>query len=80
MYYSIDCKSNKNKLFCSVNLVFYILIKFLKQLGNYSVVLKDFAIDAEGLGLNSQAGQIRHSVANGSQLLRHFFGAALPRH
>ena len=63
----------------SVNLVFYILIKFLKKLGDYSVVLKDFAIDAEGLGLNSQAGQIGHSVANGSQPLRRFFGAGLPR-
>ena len=42
-------------------------------------MLKDFAIDAEGLGLNSQAGQVRHSVANGSQPLRRFFGAALPK-
>ena len=42
-------------------------------------MLKDFAIDAEGLGLNSQAGQVGHSVANGSQPLRRFFGAALPR-
>ena len=63
----------------SVNLVFYILIKFLKTPGDYSVVLKDLAINAEGLGLNSQAGQIEHSVANGSQPLRRFFGAALPR-
>ena len=45
----------------------------------YSVVLKDFAIDAKGLGLNSQAAQIGLSVANGSQSLRRFFGAALPR-
>ena len=42
-------------------------------------MLKDFAIDAEGLGLNSQAGQVGHSVANGSQPLRRFFAAALPR-
>ena len=42
-------------------------------------MLKDLAIDAEGLGFNSQAGQIKHSVANGSQPLRRFFfGAALP--
>ena len=58
---------------------FYILIKFLKKPGDYSVVLKDFAIDAESLGLNSQAGQVGHSVANGSQPLRRFFEAALPR-
>ena len=58
---------------------FLYLIKFLKKPGDYSVVLKDFAIDAEGLGLNSQAGQVEHSVANGSQPLRRFFGAMLPR-
>ena len=44
-----------------------------------SVVIKDIAIDAEGLGFNSQAGQIGHSVANGSPPLRRFFGAALPK-
>ena len=60
-------------------LLYYILIKFLKKPGDYSVVLKDFTINAEGLGLNFQAGQIGHSVANGSPPLRHFFGAALPR-
>ena len=38
-------------------------------------MLKDFAIDAEGLGFNSQAGQIGHSVANGSPPMRRFFGA-----
>ena len=58
---------------------FFILIKFLKKPGDYSVVLKGFAIDAEGLGLNSQAGRVGHSVANGSLPLRRFFGAALPR-
>ena len=63
----------------SVNLVLYILMKFLKKPGDYSVVVKHLAIDAEGLGLNSQAGQIGHSVANGSQPLRRFFGAALLR-
>ena len=63
----------------SVNLVFYILIKFLKKTGDCCVVLKDFAIDAEGLGLKSQAGQVGHSVVNGSQPLRRFFGAALLR-
>ena len=30
-------------------------------------MLKDFAIDAEDSWLNSQAGQIGHSVSNGSQ-------------
>ena len=42
-------------------------------------MLKDVAIDAEGLGLNSQAGQVGHSVANGSPPLWRFFGAALLR-
>ena len=37
------------------------------------------AIDVEGLELNSQAGRIGHTVANGSPPLRRFFGAALPR-
>ena len=54
-------------------------MKFLKKPGDYSVMLKDFAIDAEGLGLNSRAGQVGHSVANDSQPLRRFFGAGLPR-
>ena len=44
-----------------------------------SAVVKDVAVDAEGLGLNSQDGQIRHTVANGSPPLRRFFGAVLPR-
>ena len=42
------------------------------------MVLKDFAIDAEGLRLNSQAGQIGQSVANGSQPLRRFFALRCP--
>ena len=42
-------------------------------------MLKHFAIDAEGVGLNFQAGQIGHSAANGSQPQRRFFEAALPR-
>ena len=32
-----------------------------------------------GLGFNSRAGQIDHSVANGSPPLRRFFGVALPQ-
>ena len=59
--------------------MFYVLIEFLKKPGDYSVMLKDFTIDGEGLGLNSQAGQVGHSVANGSQPLQRFFGATLPR-
>ena len=35
-------------------------------------------MDAEGLRFNSQAGQIGHTIANGSPPLRRFFGAALP--
>ena len=41
--------------------------------------VKVVAIDVEGLRFNSQAGQIGHSVANGSLPLRRFFGAALSR-
>ena len=41
------------------------LNRYTKRRFDYRVVLKDFAVDAEGLGLNSQAGQIGHSVANG---------------
>ena len=44
-----------------------------------SAVVKDVAVDAEGLGLNSQDSQIRHTAANGSPPLRRLFGAALPR-
>ena len=42
-------------------------------------VMKNIAIGAGGLGFDSCAGQIGHSVANGSPVLRHFFGAVLPR-
>ena len=47
--------------------------------GGQSAVVKNVAIDAEGLRFVSQAGQIGHSVANGLPLLQRFFGAALPR-
>ena len=43
---------------------------------NHSATLP--TIDVEGLGFNSQAGRIGHTVANGSPPLRRFFGAALP--
>ena len=59
-------------------LVFYILIIFYKPAGDNAVV-KDVAIDAEGLGFSSQAGQRGHTVANGSPPLRRFFGAVLTR-
>ena len=36
----------------------------------YAVVDKDFFIGAVGLGFHFQAGQIGHSVANGSPLLQ----------
>ena len=36
----------------------------------YAVVDKDFFIGAVGLGFNSRAGQIGHSVANGLPLLQ----------
>ena len=61
-----------------VNLVFYILIIF-QQTGRLYRGVKDVAIDAEGLRFNFQAGQIGHSIANGSPPLRRFFVAALSR-
>ena len=42
-------------------------------------MLKGMAIGAGGLGLYSRAGQIGHSVANGSPPLRCFFGALMSR-
>ena len=39
--------------------------------------LKVIAIGAVGLEFNSRAGQIRHSIDNGSPPLRRFFGAVL---
>ena len=41
-----------------------------------SSVVEDVAIGAEGLGFDSRACQIGHSVVNGSSLQRSFFGAA----
>ena len=43
------------------------------------VVVKDIAIGTRGLGFDSRAIQIGHSVANGSPLMRRLFGAVLPR-
>ena len=37
------------------------------------------SLTLRGLGFNSRAGQIWHSVAIGSPPLRYFFGAVLPR-
>ena len=42
-------------------------------------VVKDIAIGARGLGFDSLAGQIGHSVASGSSPLRLFFGPVLSR-
>ena len=42
-------------------------------------VVKDIAIGAGGLGFDSQAGQIGHSVANILPSLLRFFGAVLSR-
>ena len=38
-------------------------------------IAKNTAVDAGGLGFNSQAGQIEHSVASGSPPLRRLFEA-----
>ena len=44
-----------------------------------SIVVKDIAIGDEGLGFDSRAGQIEHSVVNGSSPLRRFVGVVLHR-
>ena len=44
-----------------------------------SLVVKGTAVGAGGLGFNFRAGQIGHSVANGSPPLRCFFRAVLLR-
>ena len=41
-------------------------------------MIKDIAIGAGGLGFDSRAGQIRHTVADGSPALQRFFEAVLP--
>ena len=43
-------------------------------------MVKDIANGAEGLGFDSRAGQIGHSVAYGSPSLRRFFGDVLSWH
>ena len=45
----------------------------------FGETVQDIAIGSEGLGFNFRAGQIGHSVANGSPPLRCFFGAVLLR-
>ena len=44
----------------------------------FRVVAEDIAIGARGLGFDSRAVLIGHSVANGSPLLRRLFRAVLP--
>ena len=44
-----------------------------------SSLAKHIAISAEGLGFESRAGQIEHSVANSSPLLQRLFRAVLSR-
>ena len=41
----------------------------------HTVVVKDITIGAGGDGFDVRAGEIRHSVANGSSPLRRFFGS-----
>ena len=43
------------------------------------VVVKDIAVRSGGLGCDSRAGQIGHSVGNDSPSLRCFFGVVLLR-
>ena len=55
------------------------VLMIFQQTGRLEGSVKDVAIDAKGLWFNSQAGQIGHSVANGSPPLCRFFGAVLSR-
>ena len=52
---------------------------FITVIWPVCVVGKGAANGTGGLGFDSQASQIRHSVANGSPLLRFFFRAVSPR-
>ena len=56
-----------------------ILLNMLSRDRPLGVVAKDIVISAEGLGFDYRAGQIGHSVANGSPPLRCLFGAVLSR-
>ena len=47
------------------NAVGFLIINLKIKSQPVSEVVKDIAIAARGLGFNSQAGQIRHTVANG---------------
>ena len=62
----------------------HLSLAFVQQarVNNYSLVgtmVKDIASGAGDHGFDSRVGQIGHSVANDSPLLRRFFGAAFPR-
>ena len=46
----------------------------------WNKIVEDIAASAEGLRFDSYAGQIGLNVADGSPLLRCFFGAVLPRY
>ena len=57
-----------------------VLFSFKKySLLGCSLAVDHIAMGARGLGFDYRAGQIGHSVANGSLPLRRFFGAVLPR-
>ena len=57
----------------------YYMVSWINGSRQVGLVVKDITIDARGLWFVSQAGQIGHSVANGSPPLRCFFGAVLSR-
>ena len=52
-----------------------VFIKLVRRPGG--LVLKHIAIGARGLGFDTLAGHVGHSVAYGSPPLRRFFGAVL---
>ena len=62
----------------SIQVRFCYSIEYLQQNKQPdSVVVKHSAISVGGLGFNSQAGQSKHSVINGSSLPLHFYLALL---
>ena len=60
-------------------LIFYSIYIYLFISDRFAQLLKLIVIGAGGMGFDSRAGQIGHSVAYGSPPLRRFFRAVLSR-
>ena len=76
-YYVIVRHHDVTSWQCQFKFLTFIII--FHQTGQLWRSVTNVAIDAEDLRFNSQAGQIRHRVANGSPPLRRFFRPVLPK-